>query len=133
MFIAAIAHYFVFSHKPFINPAAAQVPCLASCLKMLDVRDVGGDVREQMDIFQSNVRSNVRKITGAVLNRSAEGASLVEQYEMETFHDDTTNTSHKENTPLLKDKLPYVDDDRMVWVNSREEDAFVQLEQSGNR
>lgn len=132
MFIAAIAHYFVFSHKPFINPAAAQVPCLDSCLKMLDVRDVGGDVREQMDIFQSNVRSNVRKITGAVLNRPPAGTSLVEQYEMDTFHDGS-NVSHKEKTPLLKDKLPYVDDDRMVWVNSREEDAFVQLEQSGHR
>ena len=133
MFIAAIAHYFVFSHKPFINPAAAQVPCLASCLKMLDVRDVGGDVREQMDIFQSNVRSNVRKITGAVLNRPAAGDTLVEQYEMETFHDGGTSPSHKEDTPLLKNKLPYVDDDRMVWVNSREEDAFLQLEQTGHQ
>lgn len=131
MFIAAFAHYFVFSHKPFINPAAAQVPCLASCLKMLDVRDVGGDVREQMDIFQSNVRSNVRKITGAVLKRSPVRDGLVEQYEMETIHNDTS-TSHNEDTPLLKDKIPYVDDDRMIWVNSREEDAFIQLEQSGN-
>lgn len=131
MFIAAIVHYFVFSHKPFINPAAAQVPCLASCLKMLDIRDVGGDVREQMDIIQSNVRSNVRKITGAVLNRAPPGEGLVEQYEMDTF-DDGTNTSQSEDTPLLKTKLPYVDDDRMIWVNSREEDAFVQLEQSGN-
>lgn len=25
MLIAAVAHYFVFSHKPFIDPAAAQV------------------------------------------------------------------------------------------------------------
>jgi len=129
MFIAAVAHYFVFTHKPFVNPAAAQVPCLASCLKMLDVRDVGGDVREQMDIIQSNVRSNVRKITGAVLNRSPAGNSL-EQYEMETFYDN--NASRSEDTPLLKDKMPYVDDDRMVWVNSREEDAFIQLEQSGH-
>ena len=132
MFIAAIAHYFVFSHKPFINPAAAQVPCLASCLKMLDVRDVGGDVREQVDILQSNVRSNVRKITGAVMNRPPALGSLAEQYEMETFRDGTS-TSTNEDTPLLKDKMPYVDNDRMVWVNSKEEDAFVQLELSGHK
>ena len=42
----ALAFYKIFSHKPFINPAAAQVPCLNSCLKMLDLRDMYGDVRE---------------------------------------------------------------------------------------
>ena len=25
MLVAAVAHYFVFSHKPFVDPAAAQV------------------------------------------------------------------------------------------------------------
>jgi len=127
MFIAAIAHYFVFSHKPFVDPAAAQVPCLASCLKMLDVRDVGGDVREQVDIIHTNVRSNVRKITGTVLKSRSNETVVTEQFEMATFRDDTRRT---EDTPLLR---PYVDDDRMVWVNSREEDTFVQLEQSGHR
>ena len=46
MVFFAIAHYFVFSHKPYIDPAAAQVPCIATCLRMLDVRDVADDVRE---------------------------------------------------------------------------------------
>jgi len=127
MFFAAIAHYFVFSHKPYVDPAAAQVPCLASCLKMLDVRDVGGDVREQVDIIQTNVRSNVRKITGIVLKPKYHEVVATEQFEMTTFQDDTPRN---EDTPLLR---PYVDDDRMVWVNSREEDTFVQLEQSGHR
>jgi len=127
MFIAAIAHYFVFSHKPYVDPAAAQVPCLASCLKMLDVRDVSGDVREQVDIIQTNVRSNVRKITGVVLKSKSNEVVATEQFEMTTFRDDTPRN---EETPLLR---PHVDDDRMVWVNSCEEDAFVQLEQSGHR
>ncbi|XP_065886088.1 transmembrane protein 184C-like [Dysidea avara] len=127
MFIAAIAHYFVFSHKPYVDPAAAQVPCLASCLKMLDVRDVSGDVREQVDIIQTNVRSNVRKITGVVMKSRSNEIVATEKFEMTTFRDDTTRN---EDTPLLR---PYVDDDRMVWVNSREEDTFVQLEQSGHR
>ena len=42
----AVAFYFVFSHKPYVNAAAAQVPCVTSCLKMLDLRDVYGDVKE---------------------------------------------------------------------------------------
>ncbi len=46
MLLFAIAHYFIFSHKPFVDPAAAQVPCVTSCLWMLDVRDVYGDVKE---------------------------------------------------------------------------------------
>ena len=46
MLLFAIAHYFVFSHKPYIDPAAAEVPCIATCLRMLDVRDVAGDVKE---------------------------------------------------------------------------------------
>jgi len=44
MLVAAIAHYFVFSHKPFVDRAAAQVPCVTSCLRMLDIRDIYGDV-----------------------------------------------------------------------------------------
>ena len=46
MLLFAIAHYFVFSHKPYIDPAAAQAPCIASCLRMLDVRDVADDMKE---------------------------------------------------------------------------------------
>ena len=65
MLVAAVVHYFVFSHKPFIDPAASQVcrlspsfhlslynptlvhqvPCYSVCLRMLDVRDVCGDVK----------------------------------------------------------------------------------------
>ena len=46
MLLFAIAHYFVFSHKPYMDPAAAQVPCIHSCLRMLDIRDVADDMRE---------------------------------------------------------------------------------------
>lgn len=46
MFFFAIAHYFVFSHRPFIDPAAARAPCIHSCLRMLDVRDVADDMKE---------------------------------------------------------------------------------------
>uniref|UniRef100_A0A2C9JV03 Transmembrane protein 184C n=1 Tax=Biomphalaria glabrata TaxID=6526 RepID=A0A2C9JV03_BIOGL len=46
MFLAAVAHYFSFSHKPFVNPAAEQQNCCDSFLSMWDVRDVTGDVAE---------------------------------------------------------------------------------------
>ncbi|GFR66706.1 transmembrane protein 184C-like, partial [Elysia marginata] len=46
MFLAAIAHYYSFSHKPFVNFAAEQQNCCSSFLMMWDVRDVGEDVVE---------------------------------------------------------------------------------------
>ncbi|XP_059153004.1 transmembrane protein 184C-like [Physella acuta] len=46
MFLAAIAHYFSFSHKPFVNMAADQQDCCSSFMSMWDVRDVTGDVVE---------------------------------------------------------------------------------------
>lgn len=46
MLIAAIGFYFIFSHKPYVDPAAAQIPCLSSFLSMVDVRDIYGDVKE---------------------------------------------------------------------------------------
>lgn len=46
MFLAAIAHYYSFSYKPFVNFAAEQQNCCTSFLMMWDVRDVGEDVVE---------------------------------------------------------------------------------------
>lgn len=46
MLLFAVAHYFTFSHKPYVDPAAAEVPCITACLRMLDVRDVAGDIKE---------------------------------------------------------------------------------------
>ena len=46
MLVAAISFYFIFSHKPYIDPAATQIPCLQSFIEMVDVRDIYGDVKE---------------------------------------------------------------------------------------
>lgn len=46
MLVAAIGFYFIFSHKPYIDPAATQIPCIQSFIEMIDVRDIYGDVRE---------------------------------------------------------------------------------------
>ena len=56
MFLAAILHYFVFSHKPYAAYGGAKVPCLGSFMRMLDVRDVGEDVKEQARHFQSRAK-----------------------------------------------------------------------------
>ncbi|XP_067663082.1 transmembrane protein 184C-like [Haliotis asinina] len=46
MFFAAVAHYFSFSHKPYMGEEADQSNCCSSFLSMWDVRDVRDDVIE---------------------------------------------------------------------------------------
>ncbi|XP_071087211.1 transmembrane protein 184C-like [Haliotis cracherodii] len=46
MFFAAVAHYFSFSHKPYMDEEADQSNCCSSFLSMWDVRDVRDDVIE---------------------------------------------------------------------------------------
>lgn len=76
MLVAAVAHYFVFSHKPFIDPAAAQVPCLASCLCMLDVRDVYGDVKTHfVDPIPRPSLAGLKRSSGSGVNQSERLAS----------------------------------------------------------
>ena len=76
MLIFAIAHYFVFSHKPYIDPAAAQVPCIASCLRMLDVRDVAGDMKEHF-VDPIPRPSLPRLMSKTKMSRSSEAAPLL--------------------------------------------------------
>lgn len=121
MLVAAIVHYFVFSHKPYVNPEAAQVPCLTSCWTTLDVRDVATDMKEQVNIIRTSVISKVRKITRAK-SSSQEGAPHKQQG---TVQDDT---ERNENTPLLRSSI---NEDRPVTVNTYTA-SFVNTEQSGN-
>ena len=44
MFLAAIAHYFSFSHKPYVDDAAGNADCWPAFKTMLDVSDVHADV-----------------------------------------------------------------------------------------
>ena len=93
MFLFAVAHYFVFSHKPYIDPAAAQVPCIAACLRMLDVRDVAGDVKEHFvdPIPRPKFRHFIR--TSAIGSSSSSN--------MET-DEEKMSVANTENSPLLK-------------------------------
>lgn len=59
MFLAAIAHYFAFSYRPYVDLAAAQVPCCSSFLSMWDVSDVTQDVSEHIRHVGNKVKRTV--------------------------------------------------------------------------
>lgn len=85
MLLFGVAHYFVFSYKPYVDPAAAQVPCIATCLQMLDLRDVAGDLKEHFvdPIPRPRFRITGRKGNGGssegggASSQSTEGAPLL--------------------------------------------------------
>jgi hypothetical protein len=55
MFLAAIAHHYAFSYKPYVNLAAAQPPCCKNFLSMWDVSDVRQDVSEHIGVISQTV------------------------------------------------------------------------------
>ncbi|XP_076340399.1 transmembrane protein 184C isoform X2 [Tachypleus tridentatus] len=61
MFLASVAHYFAFSHIPFIDLAAEQVPCCMSFMSMWDVSDVTHDVSEHIRHVGKTVRQSVSR------------------------------------------------------------------------
>lgn len=93
MFLFAVAHYFIFSHRPYVDAAAAQVPCIAACLRMLDIRDVAGDVKEHF------VDPLPRPKLHQIIKRSAASSSSNPDSDSEKRLETDT-----ENSPLLKNK-----------------------------
>ncbi|XP_063413394.1 transmembrane protein 184C-like isoform X1 [Mytilus trossulus] len=63
MFIAAIAHYYSFSHKPFIvtEENVHQSNCCGAFLSMWDVSDMRDDVLEHAKIISKAVKKTVSK------------------------------------------------------------------------
>ena len=51
MFIAAIAHNYSFSHKPFIDPENRNINWVQSFLSMWDVSDMRDDVIEHVRVI----------------------------------------------------------------------------------
>ena len=106
MLVAAIAHYFVFSHKPFVDPAAAQVPCVTSCLRMLDIRDVYGDVKEhfvdpiprpKMPRFRVGKRSQMAEVEES----EEEEEEVVETEERQTQSERSPLLNRNELQPVM--------------------------------
>ncbi|XP_034300848.2 transmembrane protein 184C isoform X2 [Magallana gigas] len=61
MFLAAIAHYFSFSHKPYIRSDNEDVNCFASFLMMWDVSDMRDDVIEHVKVIGKTVKKTISK------------------------------------------------------------------------
>lgn len=83
--MAAIVHYFVFSHKPYAAYGGAKVPCLGSFMRMLDVRDVGEDMKEQALHFQSRAKDaavSAKNAAAMVLRVPGASAQAGETLEM---------------------------------------------------
>ncbi|OQV15313.1 Transmembrane protein 184C [Hypsibius exemplaris] len=59
MIFAAVAHHFAFSHKPFIDKQAQQIPFCQSFFHSLDVRDVAADLANHAkEIAASTIRED---------------------------------------------------------------------------
>ncbi|UYV64424.1 TMEM184C [Cordylochernes scorpioides] len=59
MLLAALAHFFAFSHKPYVDRTAPQVDCCSSFLAMWDVSDVTQDVTNHIRHVGASIASHV--------------------------------------------------------------------------
>ncbi|KAL3878359.1 hypothetical protein ACJMK2_030720 [Sinanodonta woodiana] len=91
MFLAAVIHYFAFSHKPFIDPDADQAECFKSFASMWNVSDVRDDVVEHVKV----IGTTVKKTVTAPLKARFKG----NQTEKTPLLQETTNTSGRTFTP----------------------------------
>ena len=70
MFIAAVAHYYVFSHTPFVDPDAPSYPCWASFRSMFDMSDVRQDVTDHVRVVGRSVKDTVLRTMPRKANQS---------------------------------------------------------------
>lgn len=59
MFLAALAHLFAFSHRPYIDPDMEGVTCWGSFLAMWDISDIRNDVSDHFRVVGSTMRRSV--------------------------------------------------------------------------
>lgn len=76
MFVAAVAHYYSFSHLPFADTAAERANCCTTFFSMWDIRDVRDDVIDHARYIGHGVRKTLS-------------------------HNKMTNSTSSERTPLL--------------------------------
>lgn len=82
MFLAAVAHHFSFSYRPYIDLAHEQHGCCFAFLHMWDLSDVRRDFAEHIHVIRSSVGRQVRlgrsiRVTGKDDEKSALLASSV--------------------------------------------------------
>lgn len=77
MFVAAIAHYYSFSHKPFINDEAEQTNCCRSFFSMWDVSDMKDDVVEHVKVIGKTVTKTISR--SKLQNNESERMPLLQE------------------------------------------------------
>jgi hypothetical protein len=60
MFLAAVAHHYSFSYRPYVNVSAGQQSCCAAFLAMWDVSDVQRDIKEHLGVVGSSLSRHIR-------------------------------------------------------------------------
>ena len=99
MFIFAIAHYYVFSHKPYVDPTSPPPPCCASFVSMWDVSDVRDDIVQHVQSVGNTVRGTVARN-----KRGGETTSMVTVKNTEftpLLRSETSADSSSDEAPLL--------------------------------
>jgi hypothetical protein len=72
MFLAAVAHHYSFSYKPYVNVASGQQSCCAAFLAMWDISDVQRDIKEHLGVVGSSLSRHIR---GRSMYRYAGGSA----------------------------------------------------------
>ena len=102
MFLAAIAHYYAFSYKPFVDQSSPPPPCCASFCASWDVSDVRDDMVEHVrnvgkTVKGTIVRNNRRSVGGSF---GSEETSLLETtlHSSSSSRDETFNDEEQQQS-----------------------------------
>ncbi|XP_066999253.2 transmembrane protein 184C [Anabrus simplex] len=60
MFLAAVAHHYSFSYKPYVNVHAEQQTCCSAFLAMWDISDVQRDIKEHLEVVGNSLSRHIR-------------------------------------------------------------------------
>ncbi|ELU16171.1 hypothetical protein CAPTEDRAFT_150459 [Capitella teleta] len=118
MLLAAMAHYYSFSHLPYVDYAAAHTDCCASFLSMWDISDVSQDVVEHVRHVGQTAG---RVVTGPLRNRDATQAPECERTPLLRDNSCSSDEGLTPMTPPVEYKLqdPTVDQDNDELLNSQ--------------
>ncbi|XP_014678997.1 PREDICTED: transmembrane protein 184C-like isoform X2 [Priapulus caudatus] len=80
MMLAAVAHYYAFSHKPYVDLAAEPVPCCEAFFQMLNVSDVKADVYEHVRVVGGTVKRTIGRGPAAESGTMDERSGLLDTH-----------------------------------------------------
>lgn len=105
MFLAAVAHHYSFSYKPYVNDAAEHKSCCDAFLAMWDLSDVHSDVKEHIGVVGSSLSRHIR---GRGMYKSpSEGTRLLMPVEVDYAPEATENVVYQSAPGRLNALTPY--------------------------